>query len=165
MMRATKALIQQRRNRGASVRFVRSVEYVGRSPRNACFANALKVFEDGLAPDGPRFSVAHGWLIIRYPHQTAVLQHAWNIEVATGRQFDVTELAEGTNLGAQYVEDVELRIALNATCEVFPLLVGRSFLFRDDKFYLVIPRFGPETAMSFDEILWTDFSTSGLLRR
>jgi hypothetical protein len=165
MMRATHALVRRRRDCGALVRFVRQVDYVGSAPPGNCFTNAHKVRRDGLGPEGPRFSVAHGWLILRYPGQTAVLQHAWNVDIATGRHFDITALAEGGNSDAQYVEDVELRIALNATLELVPVFAGRSFIFRDDVFYEVTVDPLRGRAEPPLETPWTDFSTAALLRR
>ena len=165
MMRATIALVRRRRERGASVRFLRQVDYVGSAPRNTCFANALKVCNDSIGPDGPRYTVSLGWIVLRYSDETAVLQHAWNIDVTTGRHFDVTELADGNNSGAQYVEDPELRIALNATFELTPVFVGRSFLFRDNNFYEIASNQGSGATRPFEELAWTDFSTPALLRR
>jgi len=165
MMRATKALLGQRRSSGAPVRFLRHVDYVGNRPRNQCFANALQVCDDVVAPQGPTIALVHGWLLLRAPRQTAVIQHAWNVAVATGRHFDVTELAEGGNSGAQYVEDLALRMALNGTFELTPVLAGRSFLYRDDTFYEVAANSVPGADAVVDERPWTDFSTAALLRR
>ena len=155
----------QRRRCGATVRLIGLVAYVGSALRNACFANAQAIARQAKAKGEPRYGVAHGWLILPYPRLTAVLQHAWNIDLETGRHFDVTELAEGENAGGEYLEDIALRLTRDAASGSVPVAVGRSFLYRDHKFYNATDVLTGPSSGSDGVEPWTDFSTDAILRQ